>query len=322
MPNGRLETSPRQAGRARDSGRVLIISCSNLSVPFDRRVWLECRSLAEAGFQGGRSLPQRLRAIPAYATLSGVELSSTNRMLPAAHGLPSSSNTLLLLRHPRAQPQGEPAGSLHHCPKLQSAGPLLAHRTPVPAASRVLLSSSTTTISALSCTNRDSRTAVRVIYQALRLMERCTMRTADHVISTNDSYQTDRHGARRRRRVQRHCGPHRPATTARMHRDRRLIQACDEAGLISAAYIGVMGPQDGVDLVFELADLVVRQLGRRDISFHADRSGRLLRRSRRSAQIVSISRSGSRSPGAFPMQRSPPSFRPQTWGSRRIPRTR
>ena len=34
-----------------------------------------------------------------------------------------------------------------------------------------------------------------------------------------------------------------------------------------AAYIGVMGPQDGVDLVLELADLVVHQLGRRDISF-------------------------------------------------------
>ena len=28
-----------------------------------------------------------------------------------------------------------------------------------------------------------------LIYRALRLMERCTMKTADHVISTNDSYR-------------------------------------------------------------------------------------------------------------------------------------
>ena len=29
----------------------------------------------------------------------------------------------------------------------------------------------------------------QLIYRALRLMERCTMKTADHVISTNDSYR-------------------------------------------------------------------------------------------------------------------------------------
>ena len=29
------------------------------------------------------------------------------------------------------------------------------------------------------------------------------------------------------------------------------------------AYIGVMGPQDGVNIVLEVADIIVRQLGRR-----------------------------------------------------------
>ena len=40
-----------------------------------------------------------------------------------------------------------------------------------------------------------------------------------------------------------------------------------------AAYLGVMGPQDGVDLVVRLADHVVHRLGRRDISFTLIGSG-------------------------------------------------
>ena len=40
-----------------------------------------------------------------------------------------------------------------------------------------------------------------------------------------------------------------------------------------AAYLGVMGPQDGVDLVLEMANHVVHQLGRRDIGFTLIGSG-------------------------------------------------
>jgi glycosyltransferase involved in cell wall biosynthesis len=40
-----------------------------------------------------------------------------------------------------------------------------------------------------------------------------------------------------------------------------------------AAYIGVMGPQDGVDIVIRAADVVVRELGRSDIAFTLIGSG-------------------------------------------------
>ena len=39
------------------------------------------------------------------------------------------------------------------------------------------------------------------------------------------------------------------------------------------AYIGVMGPQDGVDIVVRAADIVVRELGRDDIAFTLIGSG-------------------------------------------------
>ena len=40
-----------------------------------------------------------------------------------------------------------------------------------------------------------------------------------------------------------------------------------------AAYIGVMGPQDGVDIVVRAADVIVHQLGRDDIAFTLIGSG-------------------------------------------------
>ena len=40
-----------------------------------------------------------------------------------------------------------------------------------------------------------------------------------------------------------------------------------------AAYIGVMGPQDGVDIVLRAADIVVHELGREDIAFTLIGSG-------------------------------------------------
>ena len=46
----RVERSDSSERRARKRGRVLIL-VQNLSVPFDRRVWLECQSLIEAGFR-------------------------------------------------------------------------------------------------------------------------------------------------------------------------------------------------------------------------------------------------------------------------------
>ena len=44
------------------------------------------------------------------------------------------------------------------------------------------------------------------------------------------------------------------------------------------AYIGVMGPQDGVDIVLEVADVIVHELGRRDVGFVLIGSGDCLRR--------------------------------------------
>ena len=102
-------------------------------------------------------------------------------------------------------------------------------------------------------------------YRGLRALERRTHRTADHVISTNDSYRDiaiQRSGKRPQDVTVVRTGPDpdklkRGPEEPELRRGRRYL----------AAYIGVMGPQDGVDIVVRAADVVVHDLGREDIAF-------------------------------------------------------
>jgi glycosyltransferase involved in cell wall biosynthesis len=108
-------------------------------------------------------------------------------------------------------------------------------------------------------------------YKGLRVLERRTHKAANHVIATNDSYReiavrrsgkpaADVTVVRTGPDPQRlRCGPADPA----QRRGRRYL----------AAYIGVMGPQDGVDIVVRAADIVVHELGRDDIAFTLIGSG-------------------------------------------------
>ena len=108
-------------------------------------------------------------------------------------------------------------------------------------------------------------------YRGLLALERRTHRTADHVISTNDSYRGI--AIKRSRKAAAdvtvvRTGPdpdklcHGPEDPE-LRRGRRFL----------AAYIGVMGPQDGVDIVVRAADIVVHDMGRDDIAFTLIGSG-------------------------------------------------
>ena len=52
--------------------RILII-VQNLSLPFDRRVWLECQALVSAGYRVAAVCPKADRD-PSYQVIEGVEL--------------------------------------------------------------------------------------------------------------------------------------------------------------------------------------------------------------------------------------------------------
>ena len=251
-------------GPARDRGRVLII-VQNLSVPFDRRVWLECLSLTDAGFKVAVVCP-KAPGDPPYARLNGVELYKYRPYAPGGSGtsfiveyLYSFFATLALSL--KASLRGR-------FDVVQSCNPPDIF-WPIGLLFRALHGSSFVFDHHDLCPELyQSRfpDGNRLVYRALRLMERCTVRTANHVISTNDSYRQivlGRDGIDPSDVTVVRTGP----DSARLQRTTTADPSLRRDKPYLVAYIGVMGPQDGVDLVLQLADVVVRQLGRRDIGF-------------------------------------------------------
>jgi len=105
----------------------------------------------------------------------------------------------------------------------------------------------------------------RAPYWGLRALEWCTYHSAHHVIATNDSYRALalRRGGKRPDEV----------TVVRTGPDPEQLRAVPaepdlrRGRAYLVAYLGVMGPQDGVDLAVQAADHIVHDLGRKDISF-------------------------------------------------------
>jgi glycosyltransferase involved in cell wall biosynthesis len=102
-------------------------------------------------------------------------------------------------------------------------------------------------------------------HRGLLFLERATFRTADRVTSTNASYAEiamTRGGKAAEHVTVVRTGPdpqrlRRGASNPELRRGREHL----------VAYLGVMGPQDGVDIVVRAADIIVNELGRHDISF-------------------------------------------------------
>ena len=249
--------------------RILIV-VQNLPVPFDRRVWLECRALVSIGYEVSVVCPKG-SGDPAYEVVDQVRLYKYRPYAPGGGKLGFITEyvysflatawlTLKARRSGRfaAMQACNPPDIFwpialvmraadgtrfvfdHHdlCPELFQSrfpgGPALP-------------------------------------YRGLLALERRTHRTADHVISTNDSYRDiaiKRSGKSPADVTVVRTGPDpgklkRGKEDAELRRGRKFL----------AAYIGVMGPQDGVDIVVRAADVVVREMRREDIAFTLIGSG-------------------------------------------------
>ena len=101
--------------------------------------------------------------------------------------------------------------------------------------------------------------------RGLIALEKATFHTADHVVATNASYAeiAMRRGEKDPAEVTVvRTGP----DQERLHR-RAPVPALRRGRNHLVAYIGVMGPQDGVDLAVRAAAHVVHNLGREDVAF-------------------------------------------------------
>jgi glycosyltransferase involved in cell wall biosynthesis len=249
--------------------RVLII-VQNLPVPFDRRVWLECQTLVSADYRVAVVCPKG-RGDPAYEVIDTVELYKYPHYAPgggklsfvAEYAYSFLATTWMALK---ARRSGRFA-------VIQACNPPDIF-WPIAMTFRALEGTRFAFDHHDLCPELyESRFpgGPKLPYKGLRALERRTHRAADHVISTNDSYR-DIAIARGGKLAT-------DVTVVRTGPDPERLrrgQACPElrrGRRFLAAYIGVMGPQDGVDIVVRAADVVVRELKRKDIAFTLIGSG-------------------------------------------------
>ncbi len=109
---------------------------------------------------------------------------------------------------------------------------------------------------------RSDRQGNRLVYKALLWLERLSFRSADHVISTNQSYKdvaVRRGGVSPERVTVVRNGP----SLSRL----KLVEPdpdLKKKGVAIIGYIGVIGPQDGLDYLLRALERLVNELGRKD----------------------------------------------------------
>ena len=243
--------------------RILII-VQNLPVPFDRRVWLECNALIAAGYDVTVVCPKG-KNDPGHEVLEGVTLLKYRPYAPGGGPLGfvveyaySFLATARLVRRARREAKFQVIQACNPPDIFWPIARWMRRRD----GSRFVFDHHD-----LCPELYDSRfpNGSALPRRGLIALENATFHTADHVVATNASYAeiAMRRGEKDPAEVTVvRTGPdqerlHRRAAVPGLRRGRNHL----------VAYIGVMGPQDGVDLAVRAVAHVVHNLGREDVAF-------------------------------------------------------
>ncbi|MGH3277623.1 MAG: glycosyltransferase family 4 protein [Trebonia sp.] len=236
----------------------------NLPVPFDRRVWLECQALTGAGYQVSVVCPKG-KGEPSYEVIDTVRLykyepyapggSKLSFVMEYAHSFAATVWQVLKAR------RGGKFAVMQACNPPDIFWPIALGLRAVDR-TRFIFDHHDLCPELFQSRFPDGP---RLPYRGLLALERATHRAAHHVISTNDSYRDIA--------IRRSGKKPQDVTVVRTGPDPEKLR-CGQADLtlrrgrrFLAAYIGVMGPQDGVDIVVRAANVVVHEMGRDDIAF-------------------------------------------------------
>lgn len=243
---------------------VLII-VQNLPVPLDRRVWLECQALIARGYRVSVICPKG-PGDPARQHLDGVDI---YKYAPA----PEAVGVLgfvweFAYSWVRTAWLSLAAWRRRRFDVIQACNPpdtywLLALLWRVRGVRFVFDHHDLNPELFLSRFGRPTSLGQKVQYAGLRWLERRTFRTADRIISTNESYKAVaiRRGGRRAGHV----------TVVRSGPDTRQMRPVypehpRARDVVTLAYLGIMGPQDGVDQVLLVMDELVHRRGRTEVA--------------------------------------------------------
>ena len=245
--------------------RILII-VQNLPVPLDRRVWLECQALITRGYQVSVICPKG-PGDPAFEHLDGVDIYKY-APAPEAEGLVGFAwefayswvrTAWLSLKVRRRSGRFD---------VIQACNPpdtfwLLALLWRVAGVKFVYDHHDLNPELFRSRFGEPQGLLKKLEYRTLLWLERRSFRTADHVISTNESYK--------RKAVERGGRMPEEVTVVRSGPDTAQMRPIypenpRRIDTVNLVYVGIMGPQDGVDQLLHVMDELVHRRGRRNLT--------------------------------------------------------
>ena len=246
-------------------GPHVLVIVQNLPVPLDRRVWLECRALVDAGYRVSVVCP-RGSGDPRHELIDRVDI-HRYRPAPSAGGAVGYLwefvycwlRTAWLVWRIWRRERFDVIQACNPPDTFWALARLYTRR-----GVRFVYDQHDLNPEVFrSRFGEPTGAARRAQYHALLWLERMTYRTAHHVISTNESY----------RRVALTRGGRDPdsVTVVRSGPDTDRMRPRDSDARLRhgrrylAVYLGVMGPQDGVDLVLRALDVLVHRMGRDDL---------------------------------------------------------
>ncbi len=244
-------------------GRKVLIVVENLPVPFDRRVWQEARALKEAGALVSVICPTGKGHDALYECLEGIHV--------YRHSLPNEADSAAgyILEY---------GAALYHELRLafkvlRRHGFDVIHGCNPP--DLIFLVALPFKLFGkryvfdhhdINPELYEAKFARRDAFHGLlRIFEWLTFKTADVVISTNDSYRQiaiERGGKKPGDVFVVRSGP----DLSRVQRVPPNPAHCNGRKHL-VGYVGVMGDQEGIDLLLEAARYIVHDLGRDDIQF-------------------------------------------------------
>jgi glycosyltransferase involved in cell wall biosynthesis len=244
--------------------RVLVI-VQNLPVPLDRRVWLECRALTAAGYSVSVICPKG-PGDPSRQVIDDIAIFKY-RSAPEARGLLGFMWEFVYCWL-RTALLSLVAWRERGFDVIQACNPpdtywLLALLWRSRGVKFVFDHHDLNPELFLSRFGPPESVSARAQYSGLLWLERMTYRLAHRVISTNDSY--------RRIAMTRGRKAGKDVTVVRSGPDTTRMRPIQPPPSVRAGadhllvYLGIMGPQDGVDVVLEVVDELVRRRGRRGV---------------------------------------------------------
>lgn len=245
------------------SNRVLII-VQNLPVPLDRRVWLECQALIRNGY-GVSVICPKGQGDPWRQQIDGVRIYKYPPP-PPARGVAGYAFEFgycwlvtALLSVIVAVRDGFSAIQACNPPDTYFA---LARLWKLAGKRFVYDQHDLNPEVFLSRFGEPTGLSARVQLRMLRLLERLTYRTADHVISTNESYRSVA--------ISRGSCSADAVTVVRSGPDTTVMRPVEALPELRrghrylAVYLGIMGPQDGVDITLRALDRLIHEHHRTD----------------------------------------------------------